>query len=280
MAGRGGRRTGMGNEGEELVNQLKRIFTALQTIVTSDTNITAPVRGRGGRFEPGFFNRHVRTRGRAGADLIRSAGAASPYGVARGMAGLTMGPMGMAATVAGAGLAVGATATRFTGERLNRLTRPGEVSSLKSAELQASVVDKATLGIGGGWLRAAWNVTGYTDLQSAVSATRDDVMGLARSAFEAGVTPKKGYIEQMAKTRFKKQKEWIERRDEVNEAVEAAAGREMAQKKGESEKMLVDNLSAFGSAIVSVTRYLEELGQLGDTYRKVNRRLEGAGGRG
>ena len=272
MAGQRGRRTGMGNEGEELVAQLKRIFTALQSIATA--NIGDPRRGRDGRYRPGFFNEHIRTRARGSIDLVRSAGAASPYGVARGISGVAMGPMGMAATVAGAGIGAGMTAARFTGERLNRLSRPGEVSSLKSAELQSAVVDKATLGIGGGWLRAAWNVTGYTDMQTAVSATRDDVMGLARSAFEAGITPKKGYIEGMAQARFNKNKEWIERRDEVLEAVDKVTAKDVKRERGEVDD-LVSQVPVLGGVISKVTTYFEELASGMESYRQLNKALSG-----
>jgi hypothetical protein len=165
------------------------------------------------------------------------------------------------------------------GERLGQVSKPGQLASIKSADLQRSVVDKATLGIGGGWLQAAWNVTGYTDVQTTVSATRDDVMGLARSAFEAGITPKKGYIEGMAQARYNKNKEWIDRRDEVLEAVDKVSAKDVKNVRGKVDDMVTQSVPVLGAAIVKVTTYFEELAEGMESFRKLNRATSGVNSR-
>ena len=271
---------------KELIMQLKRIFSAMQGMTPGQASGNdyynrsgrAPgERLRGGRplISRRFMDRHVASRGRGALDAVRSAAAASPTGFGRGVASMAAGPWGTGAAILGAGAAGGMAAARFSGERMARMSDPNRLHSVKSAELQRSVVDKVTLGVGGGFLKSAFNASGYTDVLTAAKATKDDVMGLARSAFESGTMPKKEYLQSMAKVRYKKNKQFLEEvRDPVLEAVDQASEGDTKAARGRVDEV-VKSIPLLGRAITYLTSQFEEMSAGIDAARKINKVTSG-----
>lgn len=268
---------------KELIMQLKRIFSAMQGMTGGgDRGPSDPQNWRAAgvpRSRPlisrRFMDRHVASRGRGALDAVRSATAASPTGFARGAARVIAGSAGTAASGLGAGMAAGMVSARFSGERLARMSDPNRLQSVKSAELQRSVVEKVTLGMGGGHLKAAFNASGYTDVLTAAKATKDDVMGLARSAFESGTMPKKEYLQSMAKVRYKKNKQFLEEvRDPVLEAVDQASEGDAKAARGRVDEV-VKSVPLLGRAIMYLTSQFEEMSAGIDAARKINKVTSG-----